>query len=307
MLTSLKLSGNAVTISAHFAKEEDNYFFQAGAEAAGLQPYVQVYGALCAFLGLQAGGVISQAAITNLLRGRDATGNKQVAREHKVMAIDLVFSAPKSVSIAGLLTERDPRIVEAHDRGVTETMREIEARCAATRKDVLSGSRREPRSVQTGNLAYVTVRNGFNRDHDPHLHTHVVVMNMTEYQGQILALDGHQIMRFGFNKAWGAAYRAKLAAGLKELGYSISDVRNGMWRLDAVSPELELEFSGRRARIEKVKANDVLDMTAWRVTRKKKDPGLGKQDVLAGWRERLARHQPNTAVLDRAEIVRENP
>ena len=34
------------------------------------------------------------------------------------------------------------------------------------------------------------LRDGYNRDHDPHLHTHVVVMNLTELDGKVLALDG---------------------------------------------------------------------------------------------------------------------
>ena len=130
---------------------------------------------------------------------------------------------------------------------------------------------------------------------------------MTEYQGQVLALDGQQIMRFGFNKAWGAAYRAKLAARLKELGYSVSETKGGMWRMDAVAPEIELEFSARTSRIEKVKAHGVWEMTAWRVTRRRKDPNRGEQNVLAGWRERLARLQAGGTGQGQAEVVTGNP
>jgi len=301
MVTSMKIIGEAATFSAHLAKTQDNYFSQAsGVEARG-------YGKLCPALGLQEGELISEAVFTNLLSGRNPAGNKVVAREHKVHGIDLVFSATKTVSIAALLTERDLRIVEAHDRAVLDTMREIEARCAAARRDLINGPQREPRSVQTGKLTYVLVRNGFNQDRDPHLHTHVVILNMTEYQGQVLALDGQQIMRFGFNKAWGAVYRAKLAARLKELGYSVSDTKGGMWRMDAVAPEVELEFSARTSRIEKVKAHGVWEMTAWRVTRRRKDPNRGEQNVLAAWRERLARLQAGTTGQGQAEVATGNP
>ena len=172
MLTSCKLTGAPEAVSAYHTKEENYYFAQAsGVEAvskepgacgigssagagrtdvrtAGAQGHIRVHGKLCPTLGLRDGGEISQAAFTNLLSGRDAAGN-QVTREHKVHGIDLVFSAPKTVSIAGLLTERDPRIVEAHDRAVAETMREAEAHCSGTRV----WPKGEMTPVKTDNLA----------------------------------------------------------------------------------------------------------------------------------------------------------
>ena len=153
MLTSCKLTGAPAAVSAYHTKEE-NYYFSQGAETARLagdaleQGHIRVHGKLCPTLGLRDGGAISQAAFTNLLSGRDAAGN-QVTREHKVHGIDLVFSAPKTVSIAGLLTERDPRIVEAHDRAVAETMREAEAHCSGTRV----WPKGEMTPVKTDNLA----------------------------------------------------------------------------------------------------------------------------------------------------------
>jgi ATP-dependent exoDNAse (exonuclease V) alpha subunit len=147
------------------------------------------------------------------------------------------------------------------------------------------------------------VRDGFNRDHDPHLHTHVVVMNMTQHGDAIMALDGRQIMARDFNKVWGALYRANLAAKLKELGYSVSYTKKGELRMDAVSLEVEREFSGRRAEIQAKKDLGARDMAAWRETRKDKDPEIVKADVLAGWRDRVARHQHKTAEVNRQDAV----
>jgi conjugative relaxase-like TrwC/TraI family protein len=244
---------------------------------------------------LAPGSEISQQAFTNILSGKDAAGSK-VSREHKVMGIDLVFSAPKTVSIAGLLTEKDSRIVEAHDQSVLETMRELEARHAAAQP-------RPGQCVLTGNLAYVTARDGYNRDHDPHLHTHVVVMNLTELDGKVLALDGRQIMAQDFNKMWGAIYRAKLAARIKDLGYSVSYTKKGELRLDAVSLEVEREFSRRHAQIVSAKANGARDMDAWRKTRKQKDPEIVKSDVRTDWERRAARHREKTVEEIRRDTV----
>src|ERR1019366_7364775 len=217
--------------------------------------------------------------------------------EHKVIGIDLTFSAPKSVSIAGLLTDRDPAIVAAHDRAVLETMREIERQCAAARP-FING---EQPTIKTGNMAYVTVRDGFNREHDPHLHTHVVVMNLSAYGDKVMALDGRQILRHDFNKMWGAMYRAKLAANLKEAGYSVSYTKKGELRLDSVSLEVEREFSKRRAEIVAAKKQGIRDAAAWRKTRKEKDPKVGRGGVLEDWQARLAQYQSKTASQNRAD------
>lgn len=305
MLTSCKLTGIAETISAYHMSEENYYFAQAngveslsGGEAAPSQ--VRVYGGLCKRLGFKEGESITEEAFTNLLSGKNKAGAR-VTREHKVHGIDLTFSAPKSVSLGALLTIRDPRLLEAHDLAVLETMREIERHCAGTQP-------RAGEHVKTGNLAYVAARDGFNRDHEPHLHTHVVAMNMTAYKGKVLAVDGKQIMTRDFNKMWGAMYRAKLAAHLKEQGYSISYTKKGEMRLDAVSLDLEREFSGRRAAIVAAKeGGKTRDIDAWRTTRKQKDPAVEKQDVQASWQARAARYAQKSTEENRrdAQLARD--
>ena len=63
MITSMKITGEAATVSAHLAKTQDNYFSQAsGVEA-------RVYGKQCPALGLQEGELISEAVFANLLSG----------------------------------------------------------------------------------------------------------------------------------------------------------------------------------------------------------------------------------------------
>jgi hypothetical protein len=157
--------------------------------------------------------------------------------------------------------------------------------------------------VKTGNLAYVTARDGYNREHDPHLHTHVVVMNLTAMDGKVLALDGRQIMAKDFNKMWGAIYRAKLAARLKELGYSVSYTKKGELRLDAVSLEVEREFSRRGAQIAAAQANGARHMDAWRKTRKAKNPNVVKADVSQDWQSRVSMHREKTAEEIRRDTV----
>jgi conjugative relaxase-like TrwC/TraI family protein len=300
VLTSCKLTGSAAKIAAYHSSEENYYFSQAaGVESLGggvAAGGPQIHGALAAALGFKDGSAITERDLTNLLSSRNAAGDL-VTREHKVIGVDLTFSAPKSVSIAGLLTDRDPSIIAAHDRAVLETMAEVERHCAGTRRR----DKGEPMPFHTGNLAYVTVRDGFNREHDPHLHTHVVVMNMTQLGGEILSLDGRQIMRRDFNKMWGAMYRANLAAHLKEAGHSVSYTKKGELRLDSVSLEVEREFSKRRAEIAAAKEQGLNDMAAWRKTRKEKAPEAERAPVLEDWRARVEQYEPKTVDQNRAD------
>lgn len=260
-----------------------------GSAKVGTNGSVKVHGLLCSNLGLEDGEEIDEQTFTHLLYGENASGEK-VTREHKVIGIDLTFSAPKSVSIAGLMTDKDPRIIEAHDLAVLETMREIESTHAYTRL-----TKTDKR--YSGNMAFVTVRDGFNREHEPHLHTHVVVMNMTSTEGKILALDGREIMFQDFNKFWGGMYRAKMASRLKELGYSLTYLKNGEWRVNSVSLELEQNLSTRRQQILAEKSQGTLDMAAWRKTRKEKDPGIHKENVKARW-EAIHQSTPHRSVDD---------
>lgn len=304
MLTSRKLKGDPEA-TANYHMGEENYYFSQGGSAESLDSdgtpathdHVRIHGALAFDLGFRDGQAITRQEFSNVLAGKNAAGVK-VTRRHTVHGIDLTFSAPKSVSVAALLTHRDPNILKAHEAAVLETMREIERACAAAQP-------RPGECAPTANLAYVTALDGFNRDHEPHLHTHAVIANMTWLNGRVLALDGREIMARGFNRTWGTMYKTKLAAKLKDLGYGITYMKKGEFRLDAVSLEVEKAFSGRRAEILEAKERGLRDMQAWDSTRKKKDPSVVKGDVLAAWQKKLEQFRVKTPELNRTEAVAE--
>ncbi len=304
MLTSCKLTGDPKATANYHMGEENYYFSQAGSAeglagdgAPGTQDHVRVHGELLRELGFRDGQAITREQFTNMLSGKDAWGVK-VSGWRKVHGIDLTFSAPKSVSVAALLTHRDPKILEAHEDAVLEVMREIEYQCGAA----------QPKPgvcAPTHKLAYVTALDGFNREHEPHIHTHVVIANMTFYNGKVYALDGREIMTRAFNKMWGAMYRGKLATKLKALGYGVTYTKKGEIRLDAVSLEVEKAFSGRRAQILEAKGRGLRDMAAWDTTRKGKDPEVGKEEVLAKWQKKLEQFQEKSPEVNRAEALSE--
>jgi len=136
-------------------------------------------------------------------------------------------------------------------------------------------------------MVYVTVRDGFSREHDPHLHTHVIVMNITKYKGKFMGLWTREILSKDFNKLWGTIYRNHLASHLKNMGYSITYSKSGEWRLDNISKECEREFSTRRRQIKTAKSQGALDIDSWRKTRKDKQNNSDKKSIIKAGRDGL--------------------
>jgi|GEM_PF-2209397 len=301
MLTSKKLSGNPSDLSAYHSREENYYFSQGNDvnaspsdETSPIQ-HVTIHGKLAKDVGLEDGQSITELQFTRLLSGQNSEGEK-VTKKHTVHGIDITFSAPKTVSVAGLVTERDPRITEAHDRAVLETMHEIEEFSAGTQPAA-------GQHVKTGNLLWASVRDGFSREHDPHIHTHTIIMNMTKHGDKIMALDGRAIMARDFNKVWGAVYRNRLAAYLKEAGYGVTYTKKGEWRLDSVSHELEAAFSQRRHQILEQKENGKSDLQAWNTSRKDKNPSVSREGILKKWQEKVDRFRAKEASSNRKEAI----
>ena len=287
----MKLCENTNELAKYYTKSENYYYYQAegveqileekGFEVEQLtyNENVRIYGNIAESLGYQEGMAISENSFKNCLNGNNIHGDK-ITKEKKVKGIDLTFSAPKTVSISGLVTIKDERIIEAHDKAVLETMKEVEALYSYTRLTQDSRQKSE-------GMAYAVVRDGLNRDNDPHLHTHVVLFNLTKFDNKFFALDGKQIMQRNFNKLWGSMYRTKLKKYIEDLGYETSYTKDGMWRMEEVAHEIELEFSQRRLSIQEAKSLGLNDFEAWQKTRQKKQNKLDKNEIKENWNNRV--------------------
>jgi conjugative relaxase-like TrwC/TraI family protein len=300
MLTAMILRGNTDDLAAYHCRNENYYFKQAGSaekefyNVAGEFPkrdaelsYVTVHGQLSESLGYKNGQAITEDNLLSLMNGQNKAGEK-ITQKHKVKGIDLTFSAPKSVSITGLVLDKNPEIIKAHDEAVLEVMAEIEKSFAVARPN-------PNQRWNTGKMVYATVKDGYSREHDPHLHTHCILMNITQWQDKFMGIWTKKIIQKDFNKMFGAIYRSKLAAKLTENGYNIKYIKNGEWRLDKVSREMEWEFSKRREQILREKNKGALDMDAWHKTRKEKAPGINKEDITKDWQERISKYKINEA------------
>lgn len=204
------------------------------------------------------------------------------------IGIDLTFSAPKSVSIQALVGG-DGEVVKAHDRAVARAVEAAEARAQARHK-----VRGHSMVQNTGNLVVAKFRHETSREKDPQLHTHAVVMNVTQRaDGQWRALKNDDIVKA--TKYLGAVYRAELARELQQLGYQLRHERDGMFELAHISRQQLDEFSRRSSQVEaKLQAQGLTRKTATAAqkqmatlqTRRKKDARLDRDALQQEWLKR---------------------
>lgn len=190
-------------------------------------------------------GAVFQETFMEVLGGRLPNGTQihRAAGGHRG-GLDLTFSAPKSVSLMGILVG-DQRVFDAHARAVNSTLKIAEG--MAGFRITEAGSTEHQSS---GNFLGAKFTHDLSRACDPQLHTHCVVMNATQRaDGQWRALDNEPLYRS--KMLLGAAYRAELALELKALGYGIDLTHNdGRFELAGWDAKVLKEFSQRSQAID---------------------------------------------------------
>lgn len=208
-------------------------------------------------LGLQ--GSVDKDVFTRLLEGRlpdgaDLSRMQDGSNKHRP-GYDLTFSAPKSVSMMAMLGG-DKRLIDAHNQAVDFAVRQVEA-LASTR--VMTDGQSE--TVLTGNLVMALFNHDTSRDQEPQLHTHAVVANVTQHNGEWKTLSSDKVGKTGFIEnvyanqiAFGRLYREKLKEQVEALGYETEVVgKHGMWEMPGVPVEA---FSGRSQAIREAVGED---------------------------------------------------
>lgn len=244
MLTVTQIRGNNQHAASHYFTSADDYYAK---ENPG-----EWQGRGAVELGLS--GPVEQAQLARLLSGQLPDGQRIAstfdAESKKRMGLDLTFSAPKSVSMQALVAG-DKGVTAAHDMAVTRALEQVE-RLAEARKKVKGISHRE----RTGNLVIGKFRHEMSRAKDPQLHTHSVLLNMTQRSdGAWRALCNEDL--FKVQHEVDAVYKAELAKSLQELGYEIRLVDGkGNFELAHISRDQIDAFSGRSRVIEEALANN---------------------------------------------------
>jgi conjugative relaxase-like TrwC/TraI family protein len=213
------------------------------------------YGKAAETLGLS--GAVSEEDFRAILRGTSPGTSALLVsaaagRDERRAGWDATFNAPKSVSIQALVGD-DSRLVEAHRHAVERALLELEGFAQARQ-------RRGQEWITTANIVaarfeHIAARpsetgtqDGYGPD--PHLHTHVVIANMTlRPDGMWRSLDPVEIYR---SQSFATAvYRSELGREVQALGYRISvTAADGRWELQGYTREQVMAFSRRRQDIE---------------------------------------------------------
>jgi len=214
-------------------------------------------------LGLS--GELDANQLSAMMDGKDPLSGERLAWRAgrcSIAALDLTFSAPKSVSV--LFAVGDPKLsralVDAHEEAVEAALSFLEREACRVRRGH-NGTQAEreagdPRGWQrlrtepTGGFVAAADRHRMSRAQDPQLHTHVVCANMARGQdGRWTALDGRPIYEHA--KAAGCVYEAHLRFAVRQrLPWAEwGPVREGITELMAVPEPVREEFSQRRRRI----------------------------------------------------------
>lgn len=255
-MQSISKIGDAHAASTYYSETDDYYRAEARDKSAWI-------GTRAGALGLR--GSVDKSTFENMLRGRfgdeqighpgtrtarGKDGNPREVPAH-TPGWDVTFSAPKSVSIAGLV-HGDDRIAGAVHDAARDAILQTERDMAVTRQRGPRGKYEHHRGdgIAAAMFAHVT-----SRSRDPQLHEHVVILNGTldPVSGRSVSLDSRE----GIYRLHGrqeSIFMHGLASRLRDMGYDID------WHIDdAGHPSFELAgisqaeidgFSGRKAEID---------------------------------------------------------
>ncbi len=215
-----------------------------------------------------------------LSKGEFETFCKNIAEveRRRRIGFDATFSAPKSVSLAlAASNERREELIRIHQTAVERVLAEIEKNHLRTRSN---GKKLSARNMACGEFVHF-----LNRNNELDLHSHCVILNQTDTDGKILALDFDKLLEH--QKILGLMYRQELAHELLAAGYEleITNSREGYFELKGFDRETVMAHSTRRQEIlaEAVRQGAMTaqgKMLANLATRKAKDKSVRYEDVL---------------------------
>jgi len=236
-------------------------------------------------LGLE-GPVDDQETFFNIVNGLSPDGSQNLCARKldtskRRAATDFTFSAPKSISLQALVGG-DERLIIAHQLAVQKTLAIIEERYSYTRATTEKGQQ----LIRTNNLVVAEFDHIETRELDPHLHTHALVMNMTQLEnGKWYSLFNDEI--FKNKKFLGMVYQNYLALEIQKLGYEVEARKHGQFEIKGFQEEDLKEFSKRRQQILSAAGENATwaeREAAWTATRNIKQK-INPQELKAKWRE----------------------
>ena len=257
---------------------KDNYYSKSATRSAS-----QWWGRGAEQLGLS--GQVQKQQFKVLLEGYSSDGQQLRAKKKNTQgqnraALDMTFSAPKSVSLAALVGG-DRQLESAHRVAVNRTLELVQSRYAQTRVRT-KGDRQ---SITTGKLVVAQYHHDTSREKEPQLHTHCVVINTTQLEnGKWQSLHADSIWRH--SKLIGQIYQNELACEVQRLGYEIEPRAHGQFELKGYTTEQLKAFSTRRQQIVNLVGENASRRDkelACLATRQPKGEEIAREELLVWW------------------------
>jgi conjugative relaxase-like TrwC/TraI family protein len=228
------------------AAEASKYYQQGDYYAnESAQAHSQWLGKAAQHWGLQ--GSVEFDTFRNLLQGHLPSGDEMIQVKkgvHHRPGYDFTFSAPKSLSILALVAG-NTEVLKAHQEAVQETLLKMENQYAACRNKKNGNITLE----KTRNFLFATFEHNDSRSGDPNLHTHSVLINMTQRKdGAWRTLFSDEL--YNDKLLNGMEYRSTLAQKLMQLGYELNLKEKGTFEIAGVPETILNAFSKRRLQIE---------------------------------------------------------
>lgn len=272
-------AGNLEYYSSQVADGAEEYFSGCGiAQATWI-------GALAPELGVS--GRVEPEQFRQVMAGfrpGEATTLAQQFARRKVLGIDMVFSAPKSVSVMWVLAPAEVRraIEDAHDQALLSTFAMIEEHCAYGRQGAGGVHKVKGEGLIASTYHHIT-----SRESDPQLHTHVPIANMIKLaEDKWASLDTARL--FYIAPTASKTYSQHLRNNLTQaLGVEWDTTRHGLADIKGFPAELIENFSKRSRQIKAAVESSGHDSPQGRqvaalITRKNKQ-GEDHYKLVADW------------------------
>jgi conjugative relaxase-like TrwC/TraI family protein len=137
-------------------------------------------------------GIFQNIIAGNNLKGKQVVKdgiNTDGVSEHRA-AVDIPLSAPKSVSILALHCG-DRKLIKARETAVEKSIEYLEKNYIYARQT----NNHRTRAFKTGKGLFATFNHSTSRANDPQLHTHTLIMNMTQTAKGFRAVYNDEIFR----------------------------------------------------------------------------------------------------------------
>jgi conjugative relaxase-like TrwC/TraI family protein len=248
-------------------------------------------------------GQIIEQHFHNAYQAKNPNGNplrkqqnySKPSLRHNRPGTDVTLSAPKSISFAALVVG-DRQILDAHKAAVRATMEYVENNCIFYQ----TKQKGKKLLLQSQTAQIAVFHHDDNRNKDPQLHSHCVILNQTLCpDGTWRAVANKEL--YIQQKTIGAYYAHELARQLKQIGREIEWTDDHTFELAGIDKEkLDTVFSTRSNQIEselamagltRSGATAAQKQAACLKTRPQKKHHLhptDREQQLAEWRQRAA-------------------